>query len=64
MGVGGSIDVLAGQTRRAPRVLQRLGLEWAYRLAQEPRRLFARYLVGNARFCFLVVKHFVRPRQV
>jgi N-acetylglucosaminyldiphosphoundecaprenol N-acetyl-beta-D-mannosaminyltransferase len=63
MGVGGSIDVLAGQTRRAPRVLQRLGLEWAYRLAQEPRRLFTRYLVGNARFCLLVLKHFVRPRQ-
>jgi N-acetylglucosaminyldiphosphoundecaprenol N-acetyl-beta-D-mannosaminyltransferase len=64
MGVGGSIDVLAGQTRRAPTVLQRLGLEWAYRLAQEPRRLFMRYLVGNARFCLLVVKYFLlRPRQ-
>jgi len=65
MGVGGSIDVLAGQTRRAPRWLQRLGLEWLYRLLQEPRRMFRRYLVGNARFCMLVLRHLVlgRPRQ-
>jgi N-acetylglucosaminyldiphosphoundecaprenol N-acetyl-beta-D-mannosaminyltransferase len=65
MGVGGSVDVLAGRTRRAPRVLQRVGLEWAYRLAQEPRRLFKRYLVGNVRFCVLVLRHFLMPpRQV
>ena len=65
MGVGGSIDVLAGRTRRAPVILQRTGLEWAYRLAQEPRRMFKRYLVGNMRFCMLVLRHFVlgRPRQ-
>jgi N-acetylglucosaminyldiphosphoundecaprenol N-acetyl-beta-D-mannosaminyltransferase len=65
MGVGGSIDVLAGQTRRAPRWLQRVGLEWLYRLLQEPRRMFRRYLVGNARFCMLVLRHFLlgRPRQ-
>ena len=41
MGVGGAIDVVAGITQRAPGPLQRLGLEWAYRLAQEPRRLVA-----------------------
>jgi N-acetylglucosaminyldiphosphoundecaprenol N-acetyl-beta-D-mannosaminyltransferase len=65
MGVGGSVDVLAGQTRRAPRWLQRAGLEWLYRLLQEPRRMFGRYLVGNVRFCMLVLRHFVlgRPRQ-
>jgi N-acetylglucosaminyldiphosphoundecaprenol N-acetyl-beta-D-mannosaminyltransferase len=38
MGVGGTLDVLAGRVRRAPRFLQRVGLEWAYRLIQEPRR--------------------------
>ncbi len=38
MGVGGTLDVLAGRVRRAPRWVQRAGLEWAYRLAQEPRR--------------------------
>jgi N-acetylglucosaminyldiphosphoundecaprenol N-acetyl-beta-D-mannosaminyltransferase len=57
MGVGGSIDVIAGVTRRAPRPLQRLGLEWAYRLGQEPRRLLRRYLVGNGRFVALTLRH-------
>ena len=54
MGVGGSIDVVAGITRRAPAGWQRLGLEWLYRLLQEPRRMFRRYAVTNARFAFLV----------
>lgn len=56
MGVGGSIDVIAGHTRRAPRALQRLGLEWAYRLIQEPRRLAKRYLGTNGRFAWMVVR--------
>jgi len=65
MGVGGAVDVLAGQTRRAPRWLQRAGLEWLYRLLQEPRRMVGRYLIGNMRFCMLVLRHLVlgRPRQ-
>lgn len=54
MGVGGSIDVMAGVTRRAPRLIQRLGLEWLFRLGQEPRRLLRRYAVTNARFVALV----------
>jgi N-acetylglucosaminyldiphosphoundecaprenol N-acetyl-beta-D-mannosaminyltransferase len=56
MGVGGAVDVLAGITRRAPRPLQRLGLEWAFRLAQEPRRLFRRYLVTNLAFIGLTLR--------
>ncbi len=54
MGVGGAIDVVAGVTRRAPGPLQHLGLEWAYRLAQEPRRLWRRYAVTNLRFGLLL----------
>jgi N-acetylglucosaminyldiphosphoundecaprenol N-acetyl-beta-D-mannosaminyltransferase len=54
MGVGGSIDVIAGITRRAPAAWQRLGIEWLYRLLQEPRRMFRRYAVTNARFIALV----------
>ncbi len=46
-GVGGSFDVMAGVTQRAPRTWQRLGLEWAYRLKQEPRRLWRRYASTN-----------------
>jgi len=60
MGVGGAIDVVAGITRRAPGPLQHLGLEWAYRLAQEPRRLFRRYAVTNLRFGLLLAGGLVR----
>ena len=54
MGVGGAIDVVAGVTRRAPVLWQRLGLEWLYRMLQEPRRMFRRYAVTNARFAALL----------
>ena len=50
MGVGGSFDVLAGQIRRAPTRLQALGLEWLYRVYQEPRRMWWRYAKTNALF--------------
>jgi N-acetylglucosaminyldiphosphoundecaprenol N-acetyl-beta-D-mannosaminyltransferase len=63
-GVGGSFDVLAGVTRRAPRVWQRLGMEWAYRVLQEPRRLWRRYLVTNIAFLALLTKELVRPRPL
>lgn len=56
IGVGGSFDVIAGKTLRAPLWMQRLGLEWAHRLIQEPKRMFKRYLVGNTRFARLVIK--------
>lgn len=56
MGVGGAIDILAGVRRRAPRALQGLGLEWLYRLAQDPRRLARRYVVGNTKFIWLVLR--------
>ena len=60
-GVGGSFDVLAGLTKRAPLGWQRLGLEWAYRLLQEPRRLWKRYLVTNCAFIALTLREAVRP---
>lgn len=56
MGVGGSFDVVAGLTKRAPRWMQRLGMEWFYRLAQEPGRMWKRYLYGNSAFIYLVLK--------
>lgn len=62
MGVGGSFDVLAGVTNRAPRCMQRAGLEWSYRLLQEPRRMFRRYLVGNTAFVRLTLS--TRRKQV
>ena len=59
-GVGGSFDILAGVTRRAPLRWQRLGLEWLYRLLQEPRRLARRYLTTNAAFLAMTVRELVR----
>lgn len=54
MGVGGSFDVIAGKTKRAPKWMQKRGLEWFYRFIQEPKRMFRRYIVGNIQFCTLI----------
>jgi N-acetylglucosaminyldiphosphoundecaprenol N-acetyl-beta-D-mannosaminyltransferase len=59
-GVGGSFDILAGVTKRAPQLWQRLGLEWLYRVLQEPRRLWRRYFTTNATFIALVLRELVR----
>lgn len=56
MGVGGSFDVVSGKTKRAPIWMQNSGLEWFYRFSQEPRRMWKRYLVGNSKFIYLVLK--------
>jgi UDP-N-acetyl-D-mannosaminuronic acid transferase (WecB/TagA/CpsF family) len=50
MGVGGTFDVAAGRVRRAPPAMQRLGLEWLARVAQEPRRMYRRYFVDGLAF--------------
>jgi N-acetylglucosaminyldiphosphoundecaprenol N-acetyl-beta-D-mannosaminyltransferase len=55
MGVGGSFDVVAGHVKRAPVWMQKSGLEWFFRLVQEPRRMWRRYLVTNARFGWMVL---------
>ena len=54
MGVGGLFDFYAGRMARAPQWLRELGLEWAYRLLKEPRRMWRRYLVGNFSFLLAV----------
>jgi N-acetylglucosaminyldiphosphoundecaprenol N-acetyl-beta-D-mannosaminyltransferase len=57
--VGGSFDVIAGLRSRAPKFVQKVGMEWAYRMVQEPRRLFKRYLVTNSAFTWQVGKALV-----
>lgn len=57
MGVGGSFDVIAGEVNRAPMWMQNHGLEWFYRFAQEPVRLWKRYVVGNMQFVCLTYKY-------
>jgi exopolysaccharide biosynthesis WecB/TagA/CpsF family protein len=60
--IGAAFDFHAGVKRMAPRWMQRCSLEWLYRLCQEPRRLWKRYLVTNSIFVYLVVAHWVRNR--
>jgi len=62
-GVGGSFDILAGKTRRAPELAQRLGMEWAYRIYQEPRRMWRRYLVTNSAFIAMVMRELAAPHR-
>lgn len=59
-GVGGSFDVYAGLMKRAPLSWQRCGMEWLYRLLQEPGRMWKRYLVTNTLFCWLTFRELGR----
>jgi N-acetylglucosaminyldiphosphoundecaprenol N-acetyl-beta-D-mannosaminyltransferase len=56
MGVGGTFDVMAGLTRRAPLWMQRNGLEWFFRFLQEPRRMFRRYFIEDMGFFWLLAR--------
>ena len=56
MGVGGTFDVAIGRVKRAPRWMQRAGLEWFYRFLQEPRRMFRRYFIDDMAFIWLFIK--------
>jgi N-acetylglucosaminyldiphosphoundecaprenol N-acetyl-beta-D-mannosaminyltransferase len=66
MGVGGAFDILAGSVRRAPVRIQRLGLEWLYRIYQEPGRMWWRYAKTNTLFAGVlaqgVIRHALRRR--
>ncbi|MCX5643835.1 MAG: WecB/TagA/CpsF family glycosyltransferase [Phycisphaerae bacterium] len=61
-GVGGSFDVVVGVTKRAPLWMQKTGMEWFYRVLQEPRRMWKRYLVTNIAFLGLAMKETTRAR--
>ena len=56
IGIGGSFELISGQIERAPKWLQQSGLEWAFRFAQEPQRLWRRYLIGNVQFLLGLAK--------
>ena len=58
--VGAAFDFIGGKVKRAPKWIQKLGLEWFFRLCQEPRRLWKRYLIGNIIFAWLVLKEFIK----
>ena len=56
MGVGGSLDVIAGHVQRAPPNMQSMGLEWLYRVYQEPRRMWWRYVKTNTLFAGILIR--------
>jgi len=60
LGVGGALPVVAGIQKRAPRWMQNMALEWLYRLMQQPRRLFTRYLYTNSYFLFLLSRDYIK----
>lgn len=62
IGVGAAFDLVSGTTRQAPRWIQRSGVEWMFRLAVEPRRLFRRYLFVVPRFLYYMVETYVTYR--
>jgi N-acetylglucosaminyldiphosphoundecaprenol N-acetyl-beta-D-mannosaminyltransferase len=62
VGVGAAFDFLAGQVQEAPQWMQRVGLEWFYRLLKEPRRLWRRYIWNNPAFVFLLARQIVTAR--
>lgn len=62
LGVGAAFDFHAGSKRRAPRWMQRVGLEWLYRLRQEPRRLLWRYTFTNTAFVFRATRILIQGR--
>ena len=63
IGIGGSFEMVGGITRRAPLWMQRMGLEWLFRMANEPGRLWKRYLIGNLQFMAMVFNQLLHPSQ-
>ncbi len=63
LGVGASLDFIAGTLKRAPPIFRQFGFEWAYRLAQEPRRLWRRYLVNDPKFALILMRSLREARQ-
>jgi exopolysaccharide biosynthesis WecB/TagA/CpsF family protein len=63
IGCGGSLDLIAGRKVRAPQLVQRLGLEWTFRLAQEPRRLFKRYVIDDIPYAIGLLSRSVLRRR-
>ena len=63
IGIGAALDFHAGRVPRAPRWMQKSGLEWFFRLMMEPRRLWRRYLIHNPRFILLLLAQWLHVRR-
>lgn len=62
MPVGGGFEILSGDKKRAPKIVQNIGMEWFYRLVQDPKGKLKRYLVSHSYFLFLLIKEFYNQR--
>ncbi len=62
IGIGAVFDFVAGRVKRAPKWMQRSGLEWFWRLIHEPRRLWKRYLIGNTVFMWLLIRELIKVK--
>lgn len=60
LGIGGALPVLAGEVNRAPEWMQNAGMEWLFRLIQEPKRLFKRYAVTNTLYIWYLTQQIIR----
>ena len=63
IGIGAGFDYLAGNTKHAPQWMKNFALEWLYRLIQEPKRLWKRYLITNSLFILLIVLELLGIRK-
>jgi len=64
LGVGAAFDFISGVKKHAPRWIQRSGLEWLFRFCCEPRRLWRRYILGNAKFIYYLISDFLRKKRI
>jgi N-acetylglucosaminyldiphosphoundecaprenol N-acetyl-beta-D-mannosaminyltransferase len=62
IGIGGALPVMIGMRKRAPQWMQKYGLEWLFRLSQEPRRLFKRYLETNSIFLWIFLRELIKVK--
>lgn len=63
LGVGGFFDIISGSIKRAPVWVQKMGMEWFYRFMQEPSRMWRRYLLGNIKFLYFVVREYFKKNK-
>lgn len=61
--IGGAIDIIAGDIPRAPQWMRNFGLEWLFRIVQEPRRLWKKYLIGNIIFLSMLLSAIMRQKK-
>ncbi|MBC8033318.1 MAG: WecB/TagA/CpsF family glycosyltransferase [Chitinophagaceae bacterium] len=64
VGIGGALPVLVGIQKRAPKWIQNAGMEWSFRLLQEPKRLFKRYAITNTKFLYLLTREYLRQKFI